>query len=487
VSAVVSDNVAVSAVRVYVNTNAPVTAAGSNVWTATLSGVPAGTNIVVVEAIDSAGNRTQASRVFFHSIRQPLSLTQTFGGVVSGIGAVDGGLLEVASGYTFKAVPAPGYLFGGWTGTIHQASAVLTFLMESNTALTAVFVPNLFPPIKGTYNGLFYDTNVVEQKSSGYLTLTLGSFGGYSAKLLMNGKTHRFTGTFAPDGGETNFVVRPGTNDLLIRMAVDVSNGTDHLTGVVTNYFLTTTETNLWRAELMADRAVFNATVNRAPLAGSYTMLIPLDTNSPAGPTGDGFGRVTVSSSGKVSFNGTLADGTKAVQKTPLSKTGNWPLYLPLYKGQGALVSWVNFNTNAPDTDFSGLLTWIKQSQPTARFYADGFTNETEIAGSRFVPPTAGNQVVALSDAIVGFVGGNLTTDFTNSVTLGADSKIVNHGANKLVLSISKSSGLFTGSVTPPDATASVPYKGAVLQKSKLGGGFFLGTNQAGRVLFLED
>jgi cyclophilin family peptidyl-prolyl cis-trans isomerase len=487
VSAVVSDNVGIDSVRVYLNTNAPVAAAGDGIWNATLTGVPPGTNVVVVEAIDTSGNRTLASRTFFHSIRRPLSLNVANAGIVSGIGAINGALLEVGSGYSFVALPAPGFLFVGWTGTVHSASANLKFIMESNTALTAVFTANPFPSIKGTYTGLFYDTNVVDQQSSGYLTLTLGTFGTYSARMQMSGKTHRFTGTFSTSGGETNFVTRRGTNDVLVRLSVDLFGGTDQLTGIVSNFVLNATETNIWQAELMADRAVFNPKLNPAGLAGSYTMLVPLDTSSPTGPTGDGFGRVKVNAGGKLAFHGTLADGTKAVQRSFVSKTGEWPLYLSLHKGKGALVSWVNFNTNGVQSNFSGLLTWIKQSQPTAKYYSGGFTNETEIEGSKFIPPSSAEKVVDLSDAIVGFIGGNLGVDFTNSVTLGADSKIVNNSANKLTLNISKATGLFTGTVIPPGEAATVRFKGAILQNSLKGGGFFLGTNAAGRVLFLED
>ena len=41
--------------------------------------------------------------------------------------------------------------------------------------------------------------------------------------------------------------------------------------------------------------------------------------------------------------------------KTTLSKLGQWPFYVPLHKGKGALVSWVTFDTNAALTDFSQL------------------------------------------------------------------------------------------------------------------------------------
>jgi hypothetical protein len=42
---------------------------------------------------------------------------------------------------------------------------------------------------------------------------------------------------------------------------------------------------------------------------------------------------------------------------------------------------------------------------------------------------------------------------------------------------------LFTGKLYPPDTATAIRFKGALLQKSGFGSGFFLGTNQSGRVL----
>ena len=89
---------------------------------------------------------------------------------------------------------------------------------------------------------------------------------------------------------------------------------------------------------------------------------------------------------------------------------------------------------------------------------------------------------VELTDTAVGFTNGNLSADFANDVTLGADNKIVNHGENKLALTIAKSTGLFSGSVTPPGLTKSMPFKGALLQKQNRGAGFLTGTNKTSRV-----
>ena len=476
-----TDNLNVASVLVYLNTNASVTALGTNSWSVTLTDVPPGTNLLVIEATDTSGNRAQTSRSFFRSVRVPLSLRIHGDGFVLGANSSD--LLELGRNYTLVAKPAPDYLFAGWTGTVTEASATLHFLMESNTSINAVFRTNLFPAVQGTYNGLFYNPHQVDQQSSGFLTLTVGNSGAYTAKLLSNGKSYSFKGSFDLDGNDANLVLRPGTNALLLKMALDLTGGSDRLTGVVTNNQLSNMDpSHAWRAELMADRSLFNSVTNPAPFAGKYTMIIPVDTNSPAGPAGDGFGNVTVDANGRVSLSGFLADGTKGVQKAPLSKKGQWPLYLPLYKDKGAIVSWVTF-TNQDATDFRGLLNWFKQSQPTAKYFRGGFTNEVNLAGSRYTPPTT-NRVLNFTSAFAGFTNGNLATDFANEVTLGANNKVLNLSSNKLTLTIAKPTGLFTGSVTPPGRSKAVAFKGAVLQKQSVGSGYFLGTNASGRVSF---
>jgi len=483
VSGTASDNIGVTTVKVYLNTNSAIATFTNGTWTAVLSNVPPGTNLLAAEAMDAAGNQSGSQIKFFNSVRVPLSLDIVGAGTVSG--ATDNQPLELTRYHTLTATPNTGNLFKGWTGAVTNAGTKIRFLMETNTALTANFVTNLFFGAKGTYNGLIHDADLTEQQSSGYLTLSVGALGSYSAKILMNGQSYRFSGSFSTDGGDTILVERRGTNELLVRMLLDLTNGTDQIVGTVTNNQVTAIDTNhAWMAELVADRAFYDGRTRIAPQAGKYTLLIPHDTNSPDSPDGDGFGTVNVSTKGAILFSGTLADGTKATQKTTVSKGGAWPLYVPLYGDKGALVSWINFDTNAVDTDFSGLANWFKQTQITAKHYRDGFTNETTLLGSLYTSPTATNPVLDFANAIVGFVGGNIATNFTNNVRLDLDSKVVNLSSNKLTLTISKPSGLFSGTVNPPGVTRSLPYKGAVLQKQNVGGGFILGTNRSGRVSF---
>ena len=481
---VASDNVRVAEVRLTLGDQI---ASTTNVypWSLTLSNVPPGTNTVLVEAIDTFSNRAQLAWSFFRTVVAPLSLNVAGNfspDIVPGtiLGPTNGQLLVIGDTYSLNAKPAPNHLFGGWiTPELVSRDATLRFQMTSNSAYTAIFNTNFFPAVNGTYSGLFHELEQAEEQSSGFITLTVGDLGSYSAKLIMESKTYGLTGAFdSGTGGSTDFLSRPATNPLVLMLTLDLTNGTEQLTGTVSE---TMGGTNVWTAQLVADRAVFNARTNVAPQAGKYTMILPIDTNSPSGPTGDGFGTVTVSAAGAVSLSGTLADGTRVTQRTGLSKDGHWPLFASPYRGKGSLLSWVTF-TNETDSDFNGLFNWFKQTQ-TAKYYAGGFTNEAVLIGSHFTAPTPTNLVLNITNGVVAFTNGNVMLGFTNLVVIDAKGKVTNEGTNKMALTISKPSGTFSGSVTPPGGGKAIAFKGALLQKQNLGSGFFLGTNgQSARV-----
>ena len=470
------DNVAVSNVFVEVNGGAGLLVSSTNgPWSTTLMNLAGGTNIIVVKAYDISSNATVVTRRIFHRVKVPIAIAVVGSGAISG--ATNGALLEVGRAYTLTAKPAKGHLFGNWSGSTNSLSPALSFLMETNYSLTATFGTNLFAAVQGSYNGLFYDTNEIQEASAGFLTLKVGSAGASSGKLFSNGKSYSVKGTLNAFGLGSFVVVRKGTNPVSLDLSLDLINGTDQVTGTVMEQGSTGT---VWTAQLSADRAFYDGKLNIAPQAGKYTVIFPADTNSPAGPFGNGFGAVTVTTKGAVSLAGTLSDGTKVTQRTALSKNSQWPLYAQLYRGKGSLISWVTF-TNETDTDFNGLFNWFKQAQ-AAKYYPVGFTNEALLAGSHFVLPTATNLIIAITNGVVGFTNGNLAANFTNLVMIDARGKVLNQGTNKLSFTFSKSSGMFSGSATPPGGGKPVSFKGALLQKQNVGSGFFLGTNASGRV-----
>jgi hypothetical protein len=177
-----------------------------------------------------------------------------------------------------------------------------------------------------------------------------------------------------------------------------------------------------------------------------------------------------------------LPDGGKFSQSAPLSQNGLWPVYIPLYAGHGSLQSWLNF-ANRPADDLNGAVSWIKPSDKRARYYAAGLTNICLAQGSAYVRPVGStNYILTSTNASLAFVGGNLATDFTNTISLGRSSRVFNNSSNRLTMSFSLSQGTFSGRVVDPASGKWRSFSGAVLQKLNAGFGLLLGTNQTSSV-----
>jgi hypothetical protein len=273
----------------------------------------------------------------------------------------------------------------------------------------------------------------------------------------------------------TNVILTKTGSLLNLSLRVGTNSEADHIFG-------TLTATN-WVAMLQGDRAVFNAKTNIAPLAGNYTLIIAGQSGDASVPAGHGYGTVKVDGGGKITFAGSLADGSKVTQSSAISKSGVWPFYLSVSKGAGSALSWLTFENRSND-DIHGNLTWIKQTNALAKFYPAGFTLETEALGSAYVIPGIGQNILGLSSATVSFDGGNLGAGFANSLTLGSFSTVVNNSGNALSMSFSLLSGTFKGKVTNPANNLSYSFNGVVVPKMNAGYGYMLGTNQSSQVIF---
>jgi hypothetical protein len=404
----------------------------------------------------------------------PLSLSTNGSGSV--VGAVNGQELEVGRSYTLTAKPASGSVFSNWTGNVSGNSTKLTFTMQVGTAISANFVPNPFANnVAGKFNGLFWDQdNGADHGSSGFFTLTTTDRGSYTASFLAAGGKFSTSGQLDLEGRGTNIVARRGTNALLVTWAVHL-DGSDEVTGTISD--------GVWSAELQGDRAIFSSRSNPYTNVGKYTFVLPGTPESADYPGGDSYGTVSVDANGMVTLKGFLSDKTAAVQKVPVSKNGHWPLYVPLYAGKGSLRSWVTFESQET-SDFNGDSSWSKPVVSKARHYSSGFVYSQLITGSRYIAPVGPtDRILHLTEAEVTFIGGNLSQSSTNEVALGVSSRITNNTpATKLTLTFTLPTGLFKGSFTPAGTTKAIPFAGAVLQTATNASGYFLGTNQSGRV-----
>lgn len=487
VTGTATDNVGVAAVEFRVlntaGTNSWQAAPGTAHWTATVTNLSPGTNLIRVRAADGQGNvSSPAELAVLYWPRQALKLTVSGAGTLSPY--ADGTNLVVGRTYTMLAMPGPGSLFSHWSAAV-QPDALrpitntpqVTFLMQTGLWLQAHFVTSPFFAARGTYNGLFYETSGVRPESSGCFTLTVGGRGGYTAKLRLGATEYATSGQLNQDGQATNHVTRPGTNCLTVAWALALDPGqTNGLTGRILDCG------GGWMAELLGDRAPVYGPGEVSPFTGKYTFLLP-GTHEPSRtnePAGDGFGAVTVATNGVLSLSGRTADGKAISQSASVSTNGLWPLYVPLYGGGGSLMGWVQVATDPPASHhLSGArVSWIKPVRSGSAYYPGGFSVETTLWGSAY----KARNGWPVTNGILTFTGGGLETPLTNCVTLTLTNTLIACGSGKVLATLTRSNGTFSGSFTVPPTNTAVTFQGAILQGPGFGSGYFKHAGQSGQV-----
>jgi uncharacterized delta-60 repeat protein len=400
--------------------------------------------------------------------------------ITNGSGAVLPNLtktpLEIGRTYTVTAKPVVGNLFSNWLGAVTSSAPTISFTMESNLTLIVNFVPSPFIPITGSHRGLFFDTNAIAtvgapgHSSAGSVSLLLDSKGGFKGTVKRGSHLRKFSGKFSLE--RVALVSLPATRTdpaLTLAMEIDIANAV--ISGTVSNA--------TFSSALFAMRAPFSSRSNPATNAGSYRAAFPGAEDPALAPFGDGYMSFAVSTSGRVSGRGTLADGSTFLLLTATLSNTYTPIYVSLYRGGGSLFGWLTV-TNGEVNDVSGTLWWIKPGTVGGSLYAGGFSNQIEVIGSRYIAPPRGTPALSISNGVVIVSGGDLVSPFTNVVTLGADNKIT--GDNSLSLTLSGSKGSLSGSFIDPTLTKKRTVHGTLLPKQNQARGFFLGPVQSGRV-----
>ncbi|HYG25022.1 MAG TPA: hypothetical protein VEH04_19820 [Verrucomicrobiae bacterium] len=316
-----------------------------------------------------------------------------------------------------------------------------------------------FAGARGNYSGLFYARTGVMPESSGFFTAATTTKGRFSAKMRFGTRSTSFSGQFNSLGRWTNFV---GSAEIELQLDLE---GKGQITGRII--------TDEWTADLTADRSGFTRGFNPGSVAGKYTLLIQGEAGATDRPAGDGFGTVSVSKNGVLTFSAVLADGSKVSQKSALSIDGHWPLYAPLYRGGGVLIGWIDFRDEV-ETDFSGQTLWIKP-EGAGGAYPLGFNHTAWTMGSRYTPPPNIRRGVAV------LTDGDLLSSLTNGFALGKKFTASRQQPHDFSIAFTPQTGLFRGSVRDEEGTAIV-FRGAYLEKAGFGGGFFLGFENSGRV-----
>lgn len=427
-----------------------------------------GTTMVSVAVSDGARRAQRAFQVIVRPVQARLTVNRSGRGTVTP--DLNGQNLVVGASYTLTAVPDAAQLFTGWYGGVRSTNRTLTFVMSSNLVIESRFEADSYQVAKGSYNGLLAEEDQVRHETSGFFSVISTSRGSYSGKVQVGAGKYSISGLMGRDGRATNRVLRTGLSPLTVEVSLELGELVGRVRGRVTD--------GVWTALIEGDRQHYQSKTNPAPFAGAYTLTLPADTEAPSGPLGSGHGTVRVDGNGVASFLGVLADGSKSVQKVPLSRNGQWPFYLPLYRNAGAALGWLRLDNDVRVVD--GQVSWIKPSVPS-KYYAAGFTNESAVVGAGYVPPTPEELKSGARLIEVACLGGNLAGAVTNELMVLPNGKPLAAGG-PVKFGFSPLTGLFKGTVQDPASGKFRTFSGVLLQKWGSGAGAVFGLDEVGLV-----
>ncbi len=331
---------------------------------------------------------------------------------------------------------------------------------------------NTFGDVSGTYNGLFFATNL--PANAGAFSLFVNGRGVYSGYLQTGGTRTAFHGQLDPWCQATNLASRANNHSLALQFHIG-NNGPGQVIGQISD--------GATISGLTAARAWSNTRTAPAPFAGRYTCILPGQGSDPSSPQGYGFATAQITTKGLATLAGTLADGTHISQSAPVSEDATWSFYVPLYSGGGSVMSLLTFTNRAGD-DLNGMMTWIKPALSNTPFYPAGFANKSHMIGSTYNVPSSSQPVLNLPNTSIAFTGGDFGFGFANAISIGPSSRVTNHSSNSLSMTFSIPNGTFRGTVVDPVNNQTLPFNGVAFQRNPSGYGLLFGTNQSSSVLF---
>ena len=349
----------------------------------------------------------------------------------------------------------------------------------------------------GIYDGLLRDSADGESVVGAVNKLVVskpqvgsGNGGAVSGTIRLNGRSFKLRGVIDANGRLLLALnQRDGTVVYVdLQLMKTDSAGTETFRGTI--------EWNGVTSIVDLDRVIYHYKRNPAPpnLVGRYTMLMPsLPGSGQSSPGGDGWGLVTVNTSGSISVKGRLGDGTRFSEGAYLSGENETSLYRELYSSQpekGRIGGKLTFRDVPGVSDFDGLMEWKKFEHAREKRYPEGFKVQIQALGSRYTAPESGGRVlVQLAEqeynaraAIIDDVLNNGVGQVDLAVSWKSNNRIYHYGPEKMSATASAKNGSISGSYFNPDSRETTSFTGVAFQKQGIVGGVSLFPTNTGAV-----
>ncbi len=333
----------------------------------------------------------------------------------------------------------------------------------TGTGTLTITVNTNVPALKGSYAGLgnVSGTNVA------LFTMTVNAKGAFTGKVTLAKGSKSIKGTFDQYGNYLQGAIGILLTTNATTPPVITGTVTNVVEGIPTNYVVQATPLGTFKTATLP-----------VGLAGNYTAVIPAISNTDTTlPDAPGYGTLTVSKTGAIHLAGKLGDGTTLSVHAQLHADGKtWTLFESIYGGKtpGSVAGNMTFESLA-DSNCDGEIDWIKQPA-TKGIYLAGFGIPVDLYAATYASPpiTSGTGIT--------FAGDDLSEPFADSLSISGK-KVTVSGANDVKVTLTTSTGLFSGSFLDPATNKKTSFSGAIYQKPQpTGFGLFIGVDQSGSV-----
>jgi hypothetical protein len=352
------------------------------------------------------------------------------------------------------------------------------------------------PTPSGNYRGLFYVTNgAIPETSGSFQFKVTASNRGYSGKLQNNTNWYPFSGAFAADHAATNHISRGSKSELLLKLQLKTVAEEPQILGTVEG----STQGTNWVAPLLGNPMFYSA---KRPYArsGKYTLTLCTTNLTDDSPNGTGYGIVMVKKDGTVSLTGQTPDGTTFSQSSTIFKHGDWPFYIPMFKGRGMLIGWLHFAEDKSGNIDGFPVFWQKYPRQGDLYYPNGFTASLTAVGSAY-SPSSKSSILPFSTGVATFWGGDLfytpngeasVWDFVKVLQPKKNLFVAEEGIENVKLTLAPATGLVTGQLIDyndqaPNHKQVTLFRGIVIQNQGYAAGYFLNSGKSGSFHLAKD
>ena len=358
------------------------------------------------------------------------------------------------------------------------------YFIESQTVQLTVLNPfiGVIPASGIKVNGRIDANAGLNSNLGGVISMTISRLGTVTGTITMAGSgskplVYKFAGQFNETGNLVFNIPRQNLSPLTLTLDMD-------LTGAPTNDFefdslVNSISDGVNTAQISAWSNRWSLTNQASAYAGQYnvslvTNAVDLALNIPVGPVtpntrakvSQGYGYFSmnvVASTGEARIAGTLSDGSKFTTVSSLwgDTPATLPIWIPLYKGAGALQGGLSINGIDPEKPVTADLDWTKRAGLAKTTDTYGFTNVNLTASAESglyiasdFTATLPNFDLTFNDGIWTATNGGLSAPpFSQSFNVaGTTVTPVLPNLKSVKIAINQKTGLVTGSFMDPDA-----------------------------------